>query len=147
MQKHFTQGKMSCKCKKSSLITTEWLWKTSVSKPDGRAGIKLLRKHSSHQPRPVAHRPLQPTDSMTKSKNEWTIAKILEAACSIAYTLILELCLSTPSCSIPCGEPRSRTWPRDLLVIVLVLVAQGMTCERPSYPPGPDSEYFVLKLA
>lgn len=142
MHKHFTQGKMSCKCEKSSLITTGWLWKTSVPKPDGRAGIKLLRKHSSHKLRPVAHRPLQPTDSMTKSKNEWTIAKILEALGSIAYTLIVELCLSSPSCSISCGGPRSMGLARRSLGDSL-----GVGGTRPGYPPGPDSEHFVLKLA
>lgn len=94
MRKHFTRGKMSCKWEKSSLTTTGRLRKTSVPKPDGRAGIKLLRKNSSHQPRPAARRPLQPTDSMTKSKKKWMMAKLLEALGSIAHTLISELCLS-----------------------------------------------------
>lgn len=79
---------------------------------------------------------------MAKSESERTIAAILEALGITACTFILEICLSLPSISIPFGGPRIMGLAK-ISKIVLVLVARGMTCER----PGPDREHFVLRLA
>lgn len=79
---------------------------------------------------------------MAKSESQWTIAEILEALGITACTFILEICLSLPSISIPFGGPGIMGLAK-ISKIVLVLVARGMTCER----PGPDSEHFVLRLA
>lgn len=79
---------------------------------------------------------------MAKSESEWTTAEILEALGITACTFILEICLSLPSMSIPFGGPGIMGLAK-ISKIVLVLVARGVTWER----PGPESERFVLSLA
>lgn len=70
---------MGKEAQQSPLIITVLLWWTSVPKFTGRlAGIKVLCKHSLFWPRPVAYCLFQPEDLMTKLKNEWMMARILE---------------------------------------------------------------------